>query len=293
LNEIQLDAGANLANALTAAASGAIVRLGPGEFKLDRRVRLRHIVSIVGAGRDATRIVATTPGLMLDARQGCSLAGLSWVYALLEPGSLLAVRGGQCDIRECEFSGARQEIREDELVGGGAILLSGMVTATIENCIFQDNQGDAISLVDNATACVAGCSFSENGNGVAYYGGSGSVRANTFDKQRNSGVIVYNDGSPSIEGNQFTGNRQGICLFGSSEVHVSNNVAKANDIGISAYANSAGVIEGNVCTGNRRTGISFGGRGTLTRNECNENGEENIEVWGEGPVERLGNLPAP
>jgi parallel beta-helix repeat protein len=237
LSERQLVAGEDLANALSAAEPGLLLRLGPGDFHLRRPVRLRHPIRILGSGSQATRIVANATGLALDARQGASLASLTFHYEADGPGSLFAVRKGHCDVRDCVFLGARQEIREEDLVGGGAILLCGDVSGLIDNCIFKNNQGDAIALVDRAACTIERCRFSENGNGVAYYGGGGTVRANVFESQRNNGVIVYNAGSPMIIANQFSHNRQGVCLFGNAEVIVRDNLAEHNETGISALPN--------------------------------------------------------
>jgi parallel beta-helix repeat protein len=152
-----------LAEAIERVTSGETIRLAEGTHWLDQPLKITKPVSLVGAGRDITRVVCEKEGSVIEySSQGrFAASGISFQHTGQLPADVLVVTGGDVAIRECRFEGGIYD--KDRDLGGNGLWLRGTVWGVVERCESLRNGGCGIRLSDAARPTLEGNTCRENG----------------------------------------------------------------------------------------------------------------------------------
>jgi parallel beta-helix repeat protein len=287
--EIVVDPGGGgdvrtLAEAIERVTSGETIRLAEGTHWLDQPLKITKPVSLVGAGRDITRVVCEKEGSVIEySSQGRFAAwGISFQHTGQLPADVLVVTGGDVAIRECRFEGGIYD--KDRRLGGNGLWLRGTVWGVVERCESLRNGGCGILLSDAAQPTLEGNTCRENGkSGIAYFGSAaGTARKNTCQKNAFHGIRVSEQARPTLEGNTCRENGDcGIAYFGSAAGTARNNTCEHNSLhGIYVGEHAQPTLEENTCRQNGNCGIAYfdSAAGTARNNTCEKNEYNGIQV---------------
>ncbi len=252
--------------AVDAAGPGATIRIGPGTF--EGAVVVRRPVTLVGAGPDATLLVADVTFDRDAAKAAKDRAAGVRATLRIEGHGFLTLRDLALSGRAPEHSGsfvvsavaAELWMTHCAIVNtqASALLVGPKAKLTLEGCLVAAIGSDGV-VVDGGVASLDGCDVRD----VRHYGvaiGAGS-RA-TVARCRISGSlwhgIRYDDASPTIRGNRIAGNaRSGIYASGATQAVVEDNVFVDNGMsGISCWFACADTIRRNTFVDGKREAIA-------------------------------------
>jgi parallel beta-helix repeat protein len=254
----------SLAEAIASAAPGTTIRLERGVHVLDQGLLLQQSVTLIGAGIEATELVAEHGACVLGY-DGSGLFQLSdltvrWVGPESAIADVVAVRGGELQIERCRFAGA--PATRTHL--GAGLQISGKVHGVVRSCRMEAN-GVGIEVLAEANPVLENNRCQENrGPGIRYAGEAGGMaRANVCSGNGYDGIAVERSARPLVE--TSTCQRNGWS-------------------GIGCYAHANATIRRNTCSGNQHSGIHVGAEAlpTLEENACRENGDSGISYTGSG-----------
>ncbi len=220
--------GENLFKAIQFAPEGSTLRLAAGKFALPRSLELKKGLTLIGMGRDQTRITGTDEGYLIYSSAGTlRLYGLSLEHVSRKPADVL-VSSSRLELDDCAIRGGLSDPSGD---GGNGIVLLGGADATIKNCISEQNGSSGIFLSDNARAFLEGNQLVYNKScGVAFFGqSSGTARRNTLAYNDLHGAVVTDDAQPILEENTFERNKEcGVAFLGRSRGRAFDNTVTGN-----------------------------------------------------------------
>ncbi len=254
--------------AVNAAPIGALVEVLAGEYP--EQVLIEKSLTLVGAGHDATRVVAadeTQHALEVRGARGVQVKGLRFSSkgqhrdGSIGPGAIVMVTASELRMEAC----AVVDGPHNGMVVGehSKVELVGILVAAVWS--------EGIVVKENATAIIRGSEIRNcHHYGVLLRPGSDA----TIESCRISGSawhgIRYDAASPTIRGNLiFDNERTGIYAVGESRAVVQQNLFLRNGFtGISRLPGGGDLIENNTFARHGRAGIEgAGGEGhTLRRN---------------------------
>lgn len=294
----------DLAEAVAAAAAGATIVLPAGRHALPRGLVLPHSLTLAGAGRDLTEVVAgageyvlcfTGPG-RLELRD----LTVRWTGDGAAPADVVSIRGGEVCIEHCRFSGAPST----DTVTGAGLELHGAVTGRVVGCELTGN-GNGLVVAGGATPVLERLVCRANAQaGIVYDGHSGGLAyANRCEENGGSGILLTDAAAPTLDGNVCRANGQngitytgraaglanrndcaanafhGIVVVGETRPALNENYCHDNgQAGILFADTAAGLARGNTCAGNGRHGIALldAARPNLDGNVCQGNEGEPV-----------------
>ena len=220
--------GGNLVQAIDRAADGARLRLAAGKFALTRALEIKKSITLVGAGRELTRITGEAEGFLVYASGGkLTLEGLTLEHTGRRPADVL-VSSTTLEVRNVRIAGGLTDPAGD---GGNGLVLLGGADATLEGCISEQNAASGLFLSETARVFSTGSQFIHNGScGIAFFGhSSGLIRKNICTSNSLHGVVVTDEAQPILEENTFERNKEcGVAFLGRSRGRAFDNVANGN-----------------------------------------------------------------
>lgn len=273
----------SLAEAVAAAGAGATITLPAGRHALPHGLALPRAVTLAGAGRDLTEVVAgageyvlcfTGPG-RLELRD----LTVRWTGDGAAPADVVSVRGGEVSIERCRFSGAPSTAE----VSGAGLELTGAVAGRVADCELTGN-GNGLVVAGAATPVLERLVCRANDRaGIVYDGHSGGLaHANRCEENGGSGILLADAAAPTLDGNVCRANRQsGITYTGRAAGLANRNDCAANAFhGIVVVGETQPALNDNYCHDNGQAGILFAdaAAGLARRNTCAGNGQHGIAL---------------
>jgi len=220
--------GGNLVQAIDRAADGARLRLAAGKFSLPRALEIKKSITLVGVGREQTRITGEVEGYLVYASGGkLTLEGLTLEHTGRRPADVL-VSSTTLEVRNVRIAGGLTDPAGD---GGNGIVLLGGADATLEGCVSEQNAASGLFLSETARVFSTGSQFIHNGScGIAFFGhSSGLIRKNICTSNSLHGIVVTDEAQPILEENTFERNKEcGVAFLGRSRGRAFDNVANGN-----------------------------------------------------------------
>lgn len=239
----------SIQGAITAAAPGATVRIGPGTYHED--VTLRARVSLLGAGAEATVIDGSGSQPVITASDG-AIDQATVVEGLSITGGN-APRGGGVYVRNGAGPTLRRVLvhgnRAGEWGGGVAVVASRLLLDQVTLRSNQANGGAALAVVNQSQVTLR----------------TSTVEGHTSVGPRNSGAIyVFTQGHLAIEGSTIRANRSlnggGLQVQTGSTVAITGGRFEGNSaVGIGGAIDVSGAtlsVQGTTFAGNSAV---FGG----------------------------------
>ena len=257
---------------------GATVRLAAGIYHLDAPLQFERPVTLLGAGRDSTRIVSTSERVAVSYEGDGTLTiedltfsheGGSWA-------NVLVVRRGEVMIRDGAFTGgvARwywEEVNEGPPAGvswdevmqdrGYGLLLLNDARAEVTSTTFNGNGWAGIAVFGRSSALLEGNHGSSN-EGFGFYfadDATGTVSNNRLEANTFSGIVVEHQARPTLSGNTILNNNAfGIFYSSASGGEARNNIIENNGFdGVGVLDMAAPTLADNTIRGNERSGIYY------------------------------------
>jgi hypothetical protein len=198
------------------ATPGTIIALAEGTHQLPRGLVLRRAVTIRGAGRDRTRLVATDPTAVIHVARHAGddgdvvLEELTVALGAGQARAVVLIDDGTFRLTGCRFAlGAGVGAR------GHGLRVEGGARGTVRDCEAVDNLGDGMRLAGKAEVTLSGCLLARNGgHGVTFeQRATGAADSNEVTANGMSGIQVINRAAPALTRNRITHNRHGGLVF--------------------------------------------------------------------------------
>lgn len=249
--------GDDLRQVVATAAPGAIVYLDAGDYPLPVTLVLLDAVTLVGEGREATRLISTAPevAVLVMTPDLVGLRDLTVQRDADVPGSGIVTSGGPTlRLEGLTIAGARLA----EAAGGGAGLDltgsengtgPGRTTAEITDVRFTDNGWAGISLSSGQRVSVQNSEFTKNGEcGACFLGAAeGSITDSRF-RDNGVGVAIVGTSVPVIRGNRISGGEVGVQVGGEAQPTVDDNrISKAKRAAVIYTDTAGGVLRNTIC----------------------------------------------
>lgn len=297
---IVVDPG-SLESAVREAPAGAVLRLRAGEHRLSCPLEIDKSLSLIGEGRDETRVLSDNGSYAVKFVDGDQLLvipthvaefvgdgpfvvhDLSFEYQGSRWAHVVEVGGGEIDIRRCCFIGGVGGFWDEEgKRGGSGLRLGGRTRGLVADCEALRNGLDGISIADQAQPTLEANTCQENKwSGISYSGNSsGTARQNTCSGnggligRLGSGIFISGWAQPTLQANSCQQSMYGIHINGQAQPTLESNTCRENEsTGISYSDSATGTARHNVCSANEYDGISIGDQAqpTLENNTCQEN----------------------
>ncbi|KAF2775052.1 right-handed parallel beta-helix repeat-containing protein [Streptomyces sp. OM5714] len=223
-----------IGEALTAARSGAVVRVGPGRYAENLTIRFR--VTIVGDGepgsveicpRRGTALTLVADAVMLtdlvlrggsedlavvDAPRGqialerCTVIGSGWTALVARQSGSLAMRG--CRVTNREGAGIVDTSTEPSAIedcvlenfGTSAVVLDEGARPVVRDCRIRDARGNGVLANGEARGTIDACDITGTGKpAVALEGSSTTHVARTTVRDSAVGLYLTSDARPTLE----------------------------------------------------------------------------------------------
>ncbi len=273
----------SLKEAVERAPAGATIRLGPFAYALTHRLEIRKPITVIGAGPAATLIRCAAEGFVIGvgvANGEVKLTGLWIAHTGNEAADAVLVKKGVLTMTECAVQGGVEKTGKSP---GDGVRVAENASATLANCVAEQNQGSGVSCRDQALVVLRECKLRANGwDGVHAAGRAAEVLLCELSDNRRSGAHLTGSVHASVSDSLCTKNsRNGIGSFLDAIVDLLRNTCETNGLdGIVAKDASAVVIRENSCSQNLQAGISIHDTvtGIVETNTCTENSLSGIEV---------------
>ncbi len=258
---VPLSPGDDVAAALGAAPTGTRVMLTAGTFVLPDTLALLRGVTLVGAGRDLTRLESAAGGgpVLVLTDEPVTLEALTVRRVGTAAGPVLTAGPvSTLTVRSARVSGARSDAQG---LGGVGILLSGGANGQI-------GPARRVSLTVSSSEVV--------GNAVAGIVVAGEHRAsiqNTLvSGSSQCGVCFLGTADGVLDGSRLVGDGAGLVAAGDSRPKLTGSTVRGGEVGIQALDRSAPEIRGVTLTGQRRAAMIWTARarGRIEGNTCTQ-----------------------
>jgi parallel beta-helix repeat protein len=274
------DGNLNLEQALEIVEPGGTVELLPGVFNLSAPLKIEKSVNLVGQdpGRTIVRCRAEGGVALFLGKHQWSVYGISFERFGTVQSNVVEVLGGEIDITNCSFSGAR--IQSGKVVVAGLAIRDAF--GSISRCNFHENLM-GISLLEQANLSITNNRCWQNKWAGIFYSkdATGTCISNECWRNR-TGIAANGNSNPTVEGNICHDNMTGIWLAESSKGTIIENWCHSNINGIGCTDRVTARIQRNECENNREYGIAVGGHTAfqLDHNTCIGNHKAGIALFG-------------
>lgn len=275
--------GDDLAALVRQVPEGGTLELAAGEYRLLAPLRLSQGISLVGAGREQTRIVSSAADSLLrfEGAGRLVIRGISFVHQGQAPAEVLVIEGGIFDIRDARFSGAVFD--GEESLGGDGLWVRGGARGTVVGSEFSDNALYGLEVADQSQVLLEDNRFSGNGHaGLAVFDeGGGRALRNVLEQNRRYGALFGDDSFMVLQESLVQNNRVGLRYQGAAGgVARRNTVQNNRSYGIEVDERAIPRLESNSLRGNQSSGIAYDGTagGVALGNLVEENWGHGVEV---------------
>lgn len=246
---------------------GSVVRLGPGEHRVDHPLRVQGPVSILGESPEQTFLIGTggRPGeefvLGIGGTGEVRLSNLTMERRGAVSGDVVRMMGGKLLAERVRFRGGR-EVDEKSQIGCGLVIGRG-ASGTLRQCVFQDNARSGLWVFTTTTDQVvaAECVGRNNRTGL-FVTGAGKVRTDNCRWDGNRyGVRLTDQGQLTARGGGAANNRKdGVQASGDSRLSLDDFSSTGNtQNGVEFQVAAGGTLSGGRFT-NNTTGVQVGGQ---------------------------------
>jgi SpoVK/Ycf46/Vps4 family AAA+-type ATPase len=307
-----------IAEALTAARTGSVIRIRPGRYAESLVIRTR--VTIVADGdrgsveicpRSGTAVMLLTDAVMLTdltlrgggddvpvvdaahgqvAMEGCTVAGSGWTAVLARGTGSLAIRG--CRITNAEGAGIvdtaeTASVIEDCLIenlGTSAVVLGENSRSVVRGCRLRDARGNGVLANGEAQGTIEDCHIATTSKpAIALEGDSATKIVRTSVRDCAVGVYVTSGSRPVLEDVSVSdiSSGPGIVLAGGADPLVRRcRTARTKDNGLAVTERSRGTFEECEFTGSTASAINVSGTSSpsLSRTTVRECGDASASV---------------
>jgi parallel beta-helix repeat protein len=284
-----------IADALARARDGALIRIGPGNYR--ESLRIERAVDLL-ALEGATPVVAPESGpCVLVTSQTGSIVGLELRGAPAAgeaaPAPCVVIAGGAVTLERNRIAGGAgpgilirdggdPAVRGNRLEGTGLVVSAGG-RGTITGNSIVDAPGASVvvrgggdpSLGDNVIEGGGGVVFAEGASGSLIgnrllastatsiqitTGASPRIMDNTIEQAKEAGIFIYDGGRGRIERNTIAGSGlSGVVIAGGGRPEVIANTIRDNaEHGILVVERSRALLERNEIMTNKGHGIALG-----------------------------------
>lgn len=249
----------DLERLLATLPDGSTVQLEQGRYALPERLTLLRGVTLRGAGRDRTTLVAASGGTVVLTAEPVRLEELAVVSQEGATGSLLtAAPTATVTLSRVALSGAREQADGG---GGIAVLLAAGPAAQPGVQRRTTLTATDVELRDNAVA------------GVVVAGEHrAALDQIVVERSGQCGVCFLDSSDGSLRRGQVTDSDAGVVVAGSSRPLVESSTFTGGEVGVQAADEAQPSVTGNTVTGSRRAGLIWVGqaRGRIDANTCRD-----------------------
>lgn len=282
-NSITVHNTTELLGAITTAISDAVILLAAGEYVLQQPLQLEKPMSLIGAGRDKTRLTCSEPQYVLRyAGDGMFAAeGISFEHIGQRGANVMVVKSGLLKLQGCSFKGGWRDT--EAKIGGHGLSIGGQVSGSVVDCDSWGHTNDGILVAENARFLLESNRCNSNNYGIACIGNVVvTARKNECSRNRTLGISVEGDSSVDLQDNACTANIDGgIAYMNGSKGSALRNYCAGSFQGIRVSNQAQVTLEGNSCENckgdNGGTTHGFGiaywdsAGGSILQNKCRGN----------------------
>ncbi|MCW5951272.1 MAG: right-handed parallel beta-helix repeat-containing protein [Propionibacteriaceae bacterium] len=248
----------DLRQVVATAAPGAIVYLNAGDYSLPGTLVLLDAITLVGEGRDATRLRSSADevAVLVMTSDLVGLRNLTLQRDVAVPGSGIVTSGGPTLVLEdVRIAGARAAETGGggaglDLTGGDDAAGPGRTTVEMTRAQFDDNSWAGISVAGGQRVSVQDSEFTENGECGACFLGSaeGSITGSRF-RGNGVGVAAVGTSVPVVRGNRISGGEVGVQVGGKAQPTIDDNrISKAKRAAVIYTDTAGGVLRKTICS---------------------------------------------
>ncbi len=280
---------------------GGTIHISAGEFNLDTVLHIRKPLSIVGIGRNATRITSPLAQhfIIIEHEGFLSIKSLTLNSQELLQEGMLSASCKSIQIEQCGFQGIDgfENRPDDNNPLTGAFMTRNKTVGLIKDCQFIGNYRD-VTLHEDSNIEISDSRFESQGGdcNIQFYNNShGKVLSNHFIG-KSASIIVQDNAAAFLECNTcngaafgivYQGNSTGIAkenvcidefihgieVQGAASAILIRNTCEGNIEGIAFYDESSGRAKGNICRKSHSYGIVVSQTAIpiLIHNTCEEN----------------------
>ncbi len=248
----------DLREVVATAAAGAIVYLDAGDYALPGPLVLLDSVTLVGEGRDSTRLMSAAPeiSVLIMTPDAVGLRQLTLQRDTTVPGSgIVTSAGPTLTLEDVAIAGARAEKGGGggagvDLTGGDQAAGPDRTTVEVTRGLFKDNGWAGISVAGGQRVSVIDSEFAKNGEcGACFLGpAEGSITDSRF-RDNNVGVAAVGSSAPVLRGNRVSGGEVGFQVGGEAKPTIDDNrISKVKRAAVIFTDKAGGVLRKTVCT---------------------------------------------
>ena len=192
------DAYATIEDAVRAAASGAVIKVAPGQY--EENLVLGEVVTIVAEGRRGDVRVTPRRGVALSVSAEVMLTGVTICGVEDDEVPAVDVSSGQLAMERCEVTGAAWT----------AVLARGAGSLAMRECRVTNPAGAGIVITAEAPSVVADCVVEDLGTSAVVIGSRSdpSVRGCTLRTAKGNAVCANGHGRGTVEDCDVSGTEQ-------------------------------------------------------------------------------------
>lgn len=259
--------GDDLGKVVSGLPAGSVVRLPAGEVRLDEPVVLLQDVTLVGEGRDRTRLVSAARGaaVVLTAPGTAAIKDLTLAHAGDSSASLLLARTGRMELDGVHLTGASTGGRspsdrpDDPLIGGSGIVIDGGDELSVTDSLITDSDVAGVLVSGSARPVLTDVTITGSDTcGLCFLGGSsGTVKSSTVS-DNGVGVLVTDRAAPTFETTRISDNtRAGVVAQKRSHPVLRDVVLASNGPqGVAAFDTASPSLLDSVVTGHGESGVA-------------------------------------
>ncbi|MEU3599333.1 right-handed parallel beta-helix repeat-containing protein [Streptomyces sp. NPDC006798] len=244
----QSDEFRTVEEALAAARTGAVVRVGPGRYPENLTVRTR--VTIVGDGE---------PGSVeICPRRGTAVTLVADAVLLTD----LVLRGGADDVAVVDAPRGQVALDRCTVIGSGwtALLARQTGSLAIRGCRITNREGAGIVDTSTTPGVVEDCVLENLGSSAVVLGESArsTIRDCRIRDARGNGVLANGESQGSVESCDISGtDKPALALEGDSTTRVTRTTVRDCAVGIHLSSASRPVLEDVTVSGTTGPGIAL------------------------------------
>lgn len=266
------------------ARDGASIALEPGEYRLPEGLTITRSITLIGAGRDKTRIVSDAELFVVkfDAQGSLAASDLSFIHDGTGKADVVVIENGSFSFERCGFSGGIRNPEKDATTGDG-LWVRDNARGRITDSLFSGNGLHGLEIQGSASLTLDGNTFERNKeDGFVFFDDStGMARNNTSRENGLHGVSVAERANPTLEGNVLENNKEvGLRYSGTASGTARLNIARNNGLsGLTVNDSARPTLTGNVLRENGSYGlyIARDARPILQKNITKNNKKGDLE----------------
>ncbi len=239
--------------------AGATIVLGPGSYRLERRLNILKPIHLVGSGMDQTEIVSAAEGYVIhfSGDGPFVVEDITFRHEGEAVADVVTVMGGEVTFTRCRFTGAARV--EGEGVDRAGLWLYGDTVGVVQDCVAEQNNNTGIYASGQAQPKLEGNHCVNNTTaGIVYWGNAGGIASENACSGNSFGIVVGKESQPTLEGNNCSDNETvGIGYIQKGGGTASHNECLRNEFGILVIGEAQPTLKNNVCTENKMAGIHY------------------------------------